>query len=318
MSSAHSQSPLPLVVAIVGPTCSGKSGLAIELAQKLGGEIIAADSRTIYKHMNIGTAKPSVAEQAGIPHHMLDIIEPDQVYTASQYKREAGKILSALAAENKIPIVCGGTGFYLRALLEGLRMPEVEPQEELRAELARVAEEHGVEHLREILRAIDPVSAAKIGVNDRFRLIRAIEVSRVLNLPFSQAASREDVPYNVVWIGLTAARRELLKERISARVDVQLQSGLLDEVRSLYKRFGATQALKNTVAYSELIQHLDGQLTLARAREEVINHSSALARRQLIWFRANAKTKWFAIDEMENSEIVARSLKEIRENSAAQ
>jgi tRNA dimethylallyltransferase len=162
------QPQLPLVIAVVGPTCSGKTSLAIELARALDGEIVASDSRTIYKYMNIGTAKPTAVEQAQVPHHMLDIIEPDQVYTASQFKREAGEILSQLTGAGKIPVVCGGTGFYIRALLEGLKMPEVEPQQEIREQLAKVADEHGVEHLREILRQLDPLSADKIGVNDRF------------------------------------------------------------------------------------------------------------------------------------------------------
>jgi tRNA dimethylallyltransferase len=262
--------------------------------------------------MNIGTAKPTAAEQAQVPHHMLDIIEPDQIYTASQFKREGGAILSQLTASGKIPVVCGGTGFYLRALLEGLKMPEVEPQQEIRDELAKVAEQHGVEHLREILRRIDPISAEKIGVNDLFRLIRAIEVSRVLNMPFSQAASREPVPYNIVWIGLTANRRELLKERIIERIDVQLQDGLLAEVQSIYTKFGATQALKNTVAYAEFIQHIDGTLSLEQAREETIKHSVALARRQLIWFRSNTQMNWFAIDELGSRAIFDQCITKIK------
>ncbi|MBP9093215.1 tRNA (adenosine(37)-N6)-dimethylallyltransferase MiaA [bacterium] len=306
------QPQLPLVIAVVGPTCSGKTSLAIELAKALDGEIVASDSRTIYKYMNIGTAKPTAAEQAQVPHHMIDIIEPDQVYTASQFKREAGEILSQLTEAGKIPVVCGGTGFYIRALLEGLKMPEVEPQKEIRDELAKVAEEHGVEHLREILRQLDPLSAEKIGVNDRFRLIRAIEVSRVLEMPFSQAASREPVPYNIVWIGLTATRRELLKERIIERIDSQLQDGLVAEVQSIYTKFGATQALTNTVAYAEFIQHIDGSLSLEQAREETIKHSVALARRQLIWFRSNMQMNWFAIDELDSKTIFEQCITKIK------
>lgn len=306
------QSELPLVIAVVGPTCSGKTSLAIELAKALDGEIVASDSRTIYKFMNIGTAKPTATEQAQVPHHMLDIIEPDQVYTASQFKREAGEVLRKLTGAGKIPVVCGGTGFYIRALLEGLKMPEVEPQQEIRDELAKVAAEHGVEHLREILRQLDPISAEKIGVNDRFRLIRAIEVSRVLEMPFSQAASREPVPYNIVWIGLTATRRELLKERIIERIDSQLQDGLVAEVQSIYTKFGATQALTNTVAYAEFIQHIDGSLSLEQAREETIKHSVALARRQLIWFRSNTQMNWFAIDELDSKTIFDQCITKIK------
>jgi tRNA dimethylallyltransferase len=306
------QSELPLVIAVVGPTCSGKTSLAIELAKALDGEIVASDSRTIYKFMNIGTAKPTATEQAQVPHHMLDIIEPDQVYTASQFKREAGEVLRQLTEAGKIPVVCGGTGFYIRALLEGLKMPEVEPQQEIRDDLAKVAAEHGVEHLREILRQLDPISAEKIGVNDRFRLIRAIEVSRVLEMPFSQAASREPVPYNIVWIGLTATRRELLKERIIERIDSQLQDGLVAEVQSIYTKFGATQALTNTVAYAEFIQHIDGSLSLEQAREETIKHSVALARRQLIWFRSNTQMNWFAIDELDSKTIFDQCITKIK------
>ena len=306
------QPQLPLVIAVVGPTCSGKTSLAIELAKALDGEIVASDSRTIYKYMNIGTAKPTAVEQAQVPHHMLDIIEPDQVYTASQFKREAGEILSQLTEAGKIPVVCGGTGFYIRALLEGLKMPEVEPQQEIRDELTKVAQEQGVEHLREILRQLDPTSAEKIGVNDRFRLIRAIEVSRVLEVPFSQAASREPVPYKIVWIGLTAARRELLKERIIERIDSQLEDGLVAEVQSIYTKFGATQALKNTVAYAEFIQHIDGSLSLEQARDETIKHSVALARRQLIWFRSNSEMNWFAIDELDSKTIFDQCISKIK------
>ena len=303
---------LPLVIAVVGQTCSGKTSLAIDLAKAIDGEIVASDSRTIYKYMNIGTAKPTAAEQAQVAHHMIDIIEPDQVYTASQFKREAGKVLSLLTEAGKTPVVCGGTGFYVRALLEGLRMPEVEPQQEIRDELTALAERHGVEHLREILRQLDPISAEKIGPNDRFRLIRAIEVSRVLNVPFSQAASREPVPYNILWIGLTAARRELLKERIIQRIELQLQEGLLAEVQSIYTKFGATQALKNTVAYAEFIQHIDGILSLEQAREETVKHSVALARRQLIWFRANPEMNWFSIDELDSKTIFDQCITKIK------
>lgn len=312
----------PLVIAVVGPTASGKTSLAISLARALDGEVVCCDSRTIYKYMNIGTAKPTAFEQSRAPHHMLDIIEPDSVYTASQYKRDGAEVIDALIARGKVPVVCGGTGFYFRALLEGLKMPEVAPQEDLRQELARLADERGVEHLREILREIDPPSAEKIGPNDRFRLIRAIEVSRVLNIPFSQAATREPVPYNVVWLGLTADRRELLKERIIERLKLQMQDGLLEEVQSIYEKFGATQPLLNTVAYSEIIQHLQDKISLDEALEQTVKHSVALARRQLIWFRSNPEMHWSQIDKITNSEILDNSLRTIsakvaQESSAA-
>lgn len=297
-------SNLPLVVAVVGPTCSGKTGLAIKLAQHLKGEIVACDSRTIYKYMDIGTAKPTADECEAARHHMIDLVEPDQVYTVSQYQKQGETLLAELVEKKITPIVCGGTGFYVRALLEGLQMPEVAPQQALRAELNSLADSRGTEHLRGILSELDAVSAKKIGPNDRFRLIRAIEVSQVLGLPFSQAQSRKAVPYNIVWLGLTANRRELLKERIVERFDQQLADGLVAEVENLYKKYGATQALLNTVAYKEYIQYLRGEFTVEQAREESIKHSVALARRQLIWFRANRDMHWLAIDQYVKNELL--------------
>lgn len=308
----------PLVVAVVGPTCSGKTGLAIELAESLNGEIVACDSRTIYKYMNIGTAKPTAEETARAPHHMLDLVEPDQIYTVSQYQRSAETLLADLTGRNIAPVVCGGTGFYVRAILEGLEMPEVAPQQDIRDELNALADLHGSEYLRPILAKLDQISAQRIGQNDRFRLIRAIEVSRVLGLPFSQAQKRKPVPYNIVWIGLTANRRELLKERIIERFDIQLRDGLIQEVQDLYKKYGDTQALLNTVAYKEYIQYLKGELTIEQAREESIKHSVALARRQLIWFRANQEINWLAIDQHEKSDLLEQSKKIISAKMAQQ
>lgn len=307
----------PLVVAIAGPTCSGKTALAIALAQHLGGEVVACDSRTVYKYMDIGTAKPTAKEKAQVRHHMIDLVEPDQIYTVSQFQKDGEALLSDLTIRKLTPVVCGGTGFYFRALLEGLEMPEVQPQEALRRDLNELADKYGTEHLRSILKTLDEVSANRIGQNDRFRLIRAIEVSQVLGLPFSQAQKRKAVPYNIVWLGLTANRRELLKERIIERFDLQLQEGLREEVENLYIKYGATQALSNTVAYKEYIQYLRGEISEESAREESVKHSVALARRQLIWFRANPQINWLAIDQYPQLELIEQA-KEIISTKLAQ
>jgi len=301
----------PWVIALVGPTASGKTALSIRLAQELSGEIVACDSRTVYKYMDIGTAKPTAAEQAQVPHHMLDVATPDEVYTVSHYQQEATAVLADICARGKTPIVCGGTGFYSRALLEGLKMPEVAPQTELRAELNVKAESDGVESLREILRPIDPTSADRIGRNDKFRLIRAIEVSQVLQKPFSQAAEIADVPYRVLWLGLTAIDREMLKSRIRQRIAAQLEEGLLEEVRTIYMQFGATQTIMNAITYKEYVNYIQGNYSLEQAFEESATHTNMLAKRQLTWFRANSEIFWLAIDEKNSDQLFESSMEEI-------
>lgn len=285
------------VLAIVGPTASSKTALSIALAKKIGAEIICCDSRTIYKYMNIGTAKPTVEERQGITHHMLDIVEPDQIYTAAQYKNDAGIILENLLEKNQFAIVCGGTGFYAKALLSGLSIPEVPPQEDLRAELKERAQNEGIEKLYSELKEIDPVAAQKIGQNDLFRIIRALEVSKYLGVPFSQAATKKEVPYNVVWIGLNFDDRTILKNRIIDRLNVQAKQGLEEEVRQLYEKYGACQILMNAVGYKEIIEYIDGKVTFEAAIENCVKHTYQLSRKQIIFFRAIPDIAWFLVDQ---------------------
>src|SRR5262249_50830685 len=207
----------PLVVAIVGPTASGKTALSLSISERLPAEIVACDSRTIYRYMDIGTAKPSAAERAHIRHHMLDLVDPDEVYTVAQYKEDGTKAIEDILSRGRVPIVVGGTGFYARALLEGLEIPAVEPQPELRASLRELADAEGRPALHKKLAELDPVSAARIGVNDVFRIIRAIEVSVVCGRPFSDLARRVPPRYDTLWIGLTAANRSILYEAIRRR-----------------------------------------------------------------------------------------------------
>ncbi|MBU6450842.1 MAG: tRNA (adenosine(37)-N6)-dimethylallyltransferase MiaA [Cyanobacteria bacterium REEB67] len=308
----------PWVIALMGPTASGKTALSIKLAQTLAGEIIACDSRTIYRHMDIGTAKPSRSEQDSIPHHLLDVVEPDQVYTVSQYQEEASAKLAEIVGRGRVPLVCGGTGFYARALLEGLKIPEVAPQENLRAELSARAETDGVESLRNLLRELDPQSADKIGKNDKFRLIRAIEVSQVLGKPFSQAARREEIPYRVIWLGLTADDREILKKRIRERIVAQLAEGLVDEVRTIYMQFGATQTIMNAITYKEYVKFIRGEYSLEEAYEASVQHTISLAKRQLTWFRANPEIDWISIDQKNLDQLFTESMIKISSKMACE
>ena len=296
------------VLAIVGSTCTGKTRLSIEVGAKLGSEILACDSRTVYIGMDIGTAKPTSAERAQIPHHMLDLIAPSQTFTAAQFKDCATPLIEKLIENERIPIVCGGTGFYFRNLLEGLQIPAVEPQNELRKELNDFANQYGNAALHQRLVALDPVSAERINANDRFRVVRAMEVTMYCGKPFSEMTTRNEPPFDIIWIGLYCDDRDRLQKVIRERLALQIEAGLLSEVESLYRRYGHAHSLLHTVAYTELIHHLDGQINLQEAIDLIALHTYQLARKQLIWFRANKKIHWFAIDQMPFEKIVSQTM----------
>ncbi|HEY9731809.1 MAG TPA: tRNA (adenosine(37)-N6)-dimethylallyltransferase MiaA [Drouetiella sp.] len=296
------------VVAIAGTTCAGKTRLSLELASKLDTEIICCDSRTVYKGMDIGTAKPTSDERARVQHHMLDLVEPSSNYTTAQFKEEASPILETLLAHRKSPIVCGGTGFYFRNLLEGLKIPAVEPQEELRKELNSFADQQGNQALHDKLQQLDPKSAARINANDRFRVVRAIEVTMYCGQPFSQMLARDEPPFEVIWIGLFCDDRNALMKMINDRLQVQIRGGLISEVESLYHRYGRAHSLLHTVGYAEVISYLDGEIDRETAIEQIALHTYQLSRKQLIWFRANKKINWFAVDQIPFAEIVSRTL----------
>lgn len=304
----------PLVIAIVGPTASGKTALSLAIAEELNAEIIACDSRTVYREFDIGTAKPSAEEQARIRHHLIDVADPNENFTAANFAEISRAAIADMSARGKLPLVCGGTGFYSRALLEGLAIPEVEPDEAFRAELKAFADERGNEALHQKLRDADPVTADRLGVNDRFRIIRALEVIHATGLPFSQVARKTDSPYRVVWVGLTAEDRSFLHGQIRQRFDEQLAAGMMAETERLYGKYGRSQKMMNTVNYKQLVQLIEGDIDEATAHEEAIRHNSQLARRQLMWFRANPSVRWFAIDGMSKSALhaaVAAHIKEV-------
>lgn len=301
----------PLVVALVGPTCSGKTALSLALARQLDAEIVACDSRTIYRRMNIGTAKPSEFEQSQVPHHMIDLVDPDQTYTVAQYKEEAAAAIDDILSRQRLPIVCGGTGFYARALLEGLDIPAVPPQSELRQKLKQIADLQGNESLHQRLSELDPASALRINRNDRFRLIRALEVCLYFGKPFSEIARRSEPPYNTLWIGLTASDRSKLNEAIERRMVEQIHSGLVAEASELFKLYGSCQTLLNTVNYKEIISHLQGEIDLNEALRLCIRHTCQLARKQLIWFRANQNIQWLEVDRLNSARLLTKALESI-------
>lgn len=296
------------VIAIVGSTCTGKTRLSLELGTKLVTEIIACDSRTVYKGMDIGTAKPSLEERARVPHHLLDVIDPLQTFTTAQFKQQATPLVENLIENEHMPIICGGTGFYFRNLLEGLQIPAVEPQTELRKELNAFAEENGNAALHQRLRELDLLSAERINANDRFRVVRALEVTMYSGKPFSQLTSRIEPPFDVIWVGLFCEDRKVLAEMIRMRIMQQIDQGLVREVESLYRQYGRCHSLLHTVGYAEIIQYIDGELSLQEAIDLVALHTYQLARKQLLWFRSNKKINWFAIDQVSFEQIFEQAV----------
>lgn len=276
------------VVAVVGATASGKTAYAVELAKQINGEIISADSRLVYKGMNIGTAKPALDEMQGIPHYMIDIVEPDINYSAGLYAKEAKKHVNDILSRGKIPIVAGGTGLYFRILLENYDLPDVEPDYKLREELAKLsfAELYGM------LAKLDKNAVTKIERNDKKKIIRYIEIVKLTGLPISKACGKNDNnEFDIEWIGLNFPREELY-ERINKRVDLMIEQGLVEETKYLLKKYGRIPNIVDTIGYKEIISYLDGELTLDEAKDKLKQNTRNYAKRQLTWFRKNENINW--------------------------
>ena len=271
------------VIAIVGPTASGKTKLAIDMALQLKSEIISADSRLVYKGFDIATAKPTKDEQNLVRHHLIDVVEPEFDYSVADYVDAATDKIQELHSKNIIPIVVGGTGLYFRILLENYSLPRIEANPLLRAEL----EIRETKVLYDELQKLDSVAAAKIHPNNRVRVIRALEVCKILNKPFSEACGLKENPYDVEWIFPEIESRDWLYDRINQRVDMMLDLGLIDETKLLLKKHGRIKNLVNTIGYQEMIAYLDGSISLQDAVEKLKQNTRRYAKRQLTWFRKN-------------------------------
>nr|PZN11739.1 MAG: tRNA (adenosine(37)-N6)-dimethylallyltransferase MiaA [Caldicoprobacter oshimai] len=297
----------PLVV-IVGPTAVGKTRLSIELAKALNGEIVSADSMQIYRYMDIGTAKPTAEERQGIPHHMMDIIDPGQEFSVAEYQRLATQAIDDIHSRNKLPIVVGGTGLYIKSLLYPMNFTDASYDQEFRKELQRQAETMGKEYLHKKLQAVDPKTAARLHPNDVRRVIRALEVYHLTGKPMSeynQELEKMDYKYNVAMIGLTMDRAKLY-ERINQRVDEMIEKGLLDEVKRLLDR-GYTRDMISMqgLGYKELIDYLQGRVSLEEAIYILKRETRRYAKRQLTWFRAQKDIAWVDVDQFESHEALA-------------
>ncbi len=285
--------PIPLI-AIVGPTASGKSSLGVWLARKFGGEVLACDSTQVYRGFDIGTAKPSTEEREGVPHHLLDLVDASFAFTAGEYRVRAIAVLEDLSQRSRLPILAVGTGLYLRALLEGLSDAPAR-SEELRARLEAGADTHSLQYLHRVLRRLDPEAATRIGSRDRPKMIRAIEVCLLTGRPLTevhQAGRARLEGYTPIKIGLQPPRAALYA-RIERRVQTMLDRGWLEEVAGLI-RSGISQDAKpfDFIGYSELHAHLEGTVTLAAATKAISQATRRYAKRQLTWFRKEPTVHW--------------------------
>jgi tRNA dimethylallyltransferase len=282
----------PLLVVILGPTGSGKTALSVTLAQQFDGEIISCDSVAVYQGLEIGSAKPSSGQRRQIPHHLLDVVAPDTFYTAGDYSRAARAAIADIAARGKLPIVTGGTGLYLRALLQGL-FPGPQRSAGLRERLLRKAETRGPAVLHRILKRLDPASAARVHANDVAKVIRAIEVTLAAGQPMSEAWKEGREPltgYRILRLGLDPPRPQLY-ERINARAGAMFAEGLVEETRHLLARYGPSPALAS-LGYRQAAQFLAGDLTFEQAIAAASQGHRNYAKRQLTWFRREPEVCW--------------------------
>lgn len=284
----------PAVIAVAGPTASGKSDLGLKLAQRLGGEIVCMDSMQIYRRMDIGTAKPTAQERALLPHHMLDVADPTEAYAVADYAVAAEQVIAQILSRGRVPILVGGTGLYLKALMDGLSLGGAGGDERLRAELNALADEPGgKERLHARLAAVDPETAARLHPNDRRRVIRAIEVYEQTGAPMScQNHAAQERPFRVLPLALDWPR-ELLYARLETRVHRMMEMGLLSEVRALLESgvAPAAQSMQG-IGYKELIPAAMGQDDVNRAVWDIIVHTRHYAKRQGTWLRAEPRCVW--------------------------
>ena len=300
------------IICIAGPTASGKTALAVELAKELNGEVVSCDSMYVYKRMNIGTAKPTLEEMQGIPHHMIDVAEADEDFSVSRYCRLAGPIVDDIISRGKTAIIAGGTGLYMDSLIKGNDFAPF-PSTGVRERLEKEADEIGMDAMMERLRAIDPEAAGRI--HDRKRMIRALEVYHETGETITAHNLRtQAIPpkYTPLWLGLDFEDRAELYRRIDLRVDIMLQQGLLEEIRELLgSGIPAKCTAMQAIGYKEFVSALEGNGTVAEAAEEVKRASRHYAKRQLTWFKRNKSFHWLVRQNGESGEEILRKARQV-------
>ncbi len=306
------------LIVLVGPTASGKTDMGVRLAKKINGEIISADSMQIYRYMKIGTAKPSLEEMGGVPHYMIDNIEPDEEFSVAGFRELSEKYIEDILLRNKRPMVVGGTGLYVNSLTKPWNFSKTEPNEGLRKELETLAEEKGAYFLHDCLKEVDPISAESIHPNNVKRVIRALEVYKTSGKTKSQLdqeSMENELKYEPILLGLSM-ERSTLYARIELRIDKMIEAGLIEEVKSLLD-MGYSEDLVSMqgLGYKEIVKYLKGQYTLEEATEILKRDTRHFAKRQLTWFRRDERIKWFKIENYPSLDELERDMLHYLEES---
>jgi tRNA dimethylallyltransferase len=307
------QSNLPLIL-LVGPTAVGKTELAIQLAGRYpsGGEIVSADSRLFYRGMDIGTAKPTREEQARVPHHLIDIADPDKILSLAIFQEKAHETIAAIHKRGKLPFLVGGTGQYMRAVTEGWTPPEVVPDDRLREILGKMKEERGLIWLHDKLELIDPDAAEKIDARNVRRTIRALEVILTTGRKFSEQRGQSESPYHLITIGLTRPRSELY-ERVDQRIEAMFANGFVDEVKGLLEKgYSPTLPSMSAIGYRECVRVAKGELTEEQAKAEMRRVTRIFVRRQANWFKeSDPQIKWFHPNQEKTVEKIEQHIRNL-------
>lgn len=287
----------PKILCVVGSTASGKTDYAVELALKCGGEVVSCDSMQIYKHMDIGTAKPTADEMKGVKHHMIDIIEPNESFSVARFSEMARECIDDILLRGKTPVLCGGTGLYFDSTINNINFIQMDTDEEYRKDLESAAKEFGNEYVYKILKRVDEESAESIHPNNLKRVIRALEIYKTTGKKKSELDKEQlsEPLYDPEITGLMRDR-EVLYDRINKRVDIMMEKGLVDEVSELIKMGIGTDATSmQAIGYKEIIEYLDGKTSLNEAVDKIKRESRRYAKRQLTWFKRNEKIHWINI-----------------------
>ena len=297
------------VVAVVGPTASGKSDLAVEICLKFDGEAVSADSMQIYKGLDISTAKPAQEEKKGVAHHMMDFLDNTEAFSVADYQKLAGECIRDIHSRGKLPVIVGGTGLYIDTLLNNVQLAEDSFDEAVREKLLRRVENEGVESLLDELREIDPEYAVKMHPNNVKRIVRALEVWYSSGITMTQqiAASYAESPFEVLFIGLDAQNRDFLYERINRRVGIMLENGLEEEARD-YLLMKNTSTSSQAIGCKELKPYFEGEISLSEAADNLRQATRRYAKRQLTWFRRNKEINWFMLDSFEKKEDMYKAV----------
>ena len=306
---------IPLLV-VIGPTASGKTGLAIHLAKKFHGEVVSADSMQIYREMSIGTAKPTPEEMDGVAHHLVDFISVSEEYSVARYVKEAAQCIEDIYRRGKLPILAGGTGLYVNSLIDHLQFTESPKDDALRAELQERMKTEGAEALLADLAEFDPVAAAALHPNIQGRIIRAIEVYRSSGITMTEQVRRSreiPSPYDLCMIGINFEDRQKLYDRIDLRVDKMMQAGLLEETKEFLSRQNGSTAVQ-AIGYKELAPYLREEISLEEAVENLKRETRRYAKRQLTWFRRDERIHWFQRDAMDEKDFLKNIEKTVEES----